>query len=277
MQASKRHRLRGLWRDWFCSTLHCVAGLIGDAGCRTGQSSQISGQFMQYFKTTLIVVLTIAMLGLVQFLACTAYSIATFPEGYSFSNNYLSDLGRKSVENSAIFNGSMMLLGICLIPLFGMITAMDTRQSISAKLTTAFGIVSALGIVGMGMTPIDRQYISHHIALAIWLFPMLYLTISFFYVVARSPHVGIWFLSGSLLMVVGMIVVLLNTQLSTYELLQKAIVICGLIWVIYVIAFICQSGITMLKGWTPSDDRREEKEKEYFSTLVNDGARRTID
>jgi len=229
---------------------------------------------MHQFKTLLITVLSIAVIGVGQFIFCTTISMAKFPDGYSFSENFLSDLGRASVDNSSMFNGSMIILGLSLIPLFGMVTALDPRRSFSAKATTVFGIISAAGIIGMGMTPIDRQFVSHHVALAAWLFPMLYMSVSFFYVVSRSPHVGVWFLSASFVMVIGMIVILLNTRITTIELLQKAVVFCGLVWLVYVIAFICQSGVTMVKNWDVEDHEREEKENEYYSTLIKLGSRK---
>jgi hypothetical membrane protein len=222
-------------------------------------------------------VLLLAVLGIGQFVFCTVICMANFPAGYSFSKNFLSDLGRASVNNSSWFNGSMIVLGLTLMPLFGMVTALDPRRSISAKVTTLLGVISALGIVGMGMTPIDRQFFGHHVALAAWLFPMLYMTVSFFYVVSRSPNVGVWFLSASLIMVIGMIAVLFNTRITTIELLQKTVVVCGLIWLIYVIAFICQSGISMIRNWEDSNHLREEKENEYFSTLANQGSRKQSD
>ena len=223
---------------------------------------------MQHFKTLLIAVLSISLLGIAQFIAATAVSMARFPDGYSFSENFLSDLGRASIASSSMFNGSLVVLGLSLLPLFGMVTVLDPRRSVSAQATTVLGVVSALGIVGLGLTPIDRQFISHHVALAAWLFPMLYMTVSFFYVVSRSPHVGVWFLSASLVMVVGMTIVLLNTKITTVELLQKSVVVCGFVWLLYIIAFICQSGLAMIKNWNNEDDEREQREQEYFSTLI---------
>ena len=78
---------------------------------------------------------------------------------------------------------------------------------------------------------------------------------------------GIGFLSAALLMVVIMIAVMLRTELSTLELLQKAVVVCGLVWLTFIIAFIIQSGVYVLKNWDHDDLEKEKLEQEYFTEL----------
>lgn len=207
-----------------------------------------------------------AIQGVVIFLVGTAAAIFEH-NGYSISRDYLSNLGRQSFEFSHYFNYTLTWLGFSLIPMFLMIWITDPRQSFSAKLTAILGIVSAAGLIGLGMSPVDRYYITHHVWLAIWIFPMFYMTVSFFYVAARSPYVGVGFVGASLVMVVGMITYLSMVELTTYELLQKAIVVCGLIWLCYMIAFIWQSGFKVLKGWKIDDDSKARKEAAYMSTL----------
>jgi hypothetical membrane protein len=218
------------------------------------------------FRLLFAFVLFAAIQGLIVFFGSTTLAILEHPD-YSLAGNYLSDLGRRKYEHYYLFNYSLIWLGLSLIPMFFMIWITDPRNSLSAKLTAVFGVLSATGLVGLGASPVDRAFISHHFWLAIWLFPMLYMTVSFFYVASRSPYVGIGFITASLIMVIGMIVYLLNVELTTTELLQKAIVVCGFVWLGYMIAFIIQSGYKVLKNWEVYDDTRARKEASYMSTL----------
>ena len=207
-----------------------------------------------------------AILGVITFLVCTTIAIWNY-EGYSLSKKFLSDLGSQEFRLSYLFNYSLIGLGFSLIPMFVMIWITDPRNSFAAKLTAIFGTISAIGLIGLGSCPIDRHFFAHNAWLGVWLFPMFYMTVSFFYVAARSPLVGIGFVGASLVMVVAMIVYLLNVELSTYELLQKAVVVCGLIWLGYMIAFMIQSGWKVLQNWEIDDDSKARKEASYMSTL----------
>ena len=215
----------------------------------------------------MFVVVAASILGVIQFLICTGISMSRYPDGYSFSANSLSDLGRNAYEHHAIFNGSLIILGLALTPLFIMMWVTDPRRSFSIRVTAVFGVISTLGLIGVGLSPVDRDFVMHFSSLALWLFPMLYMSISFFTAASRSPYVGIGFLAAGLIMVVVTIAVLLNTELSTLELLQKSVVVCGLVWLAFIIAFITQSGVFILTHWDHDDVERARLEQEYFSQL----------
>lgn len=218
------------------------------------------------FRLSLILVVAAAVIGVIQFLICTGLSMSRYKD-YSFANNSLSDLGCMANEHHAIFNGSLIFLGLAVTPVFIMMWITDPRRSFSIRATAVFGIISTIGLIGVGLSPVDRHFVWHFISLALWLFPMFYMTVSFFTAASRSPYVGIGFLSAALLMVVIMIAVMLRTELSTLELLQKAVVVCGLVWLTFIIAFIIQSGVYVLKNWDHDDLEKEKLEQEYFTEL----------
>ncbi len=185
------------------------------------------------------------------------------------AGNFLSDLGRQSTSHHAVFNGSLIFLGISLIPSFGILWLINTNRMWSMKVTAVFGIISAFGLIGLGLTSVDREFVLHHVALAIWLFPMMYMTVTFFFAASRSHYTGIGFVAASLVMVVVMIVILLRTEMTSTQLLQKAIVLCGFVWLFYVIAFIYQAGRYVLKNWGRIEDHTDEEES-YFTKLLTE-------
>ncbi len=221
----------------------------------------------QQFKILLLSVVAVSLLGILQFLICTSIAIYNFPDGYSFSENFLSELGLIQHEGHSLFNGSLISLGFSLLPVFAFLWFTDPRNSISIKATSIFGLISSFGIIGVGIWTFDRQFVLHHIAIALWLFPMLYMVVTFFYAASRSPFVGIGFLSVSLVMVGTMIYVLSSTQTTSVQLLQRAVVICGLIWICFIVAFIYQSGMAIINNWDEEDDTRQRKEETFLAAL----------
>jgi hypothetical membrane protein len=226
----------------------------------------------QQFKILLIISLSLAVIGVVQFLACTSVAMINFPGGFSFAKHYLSDLGRHTTEYYTTFNGSLIFLGFSLIPSFVMFWLINFNRMWSMRATTIFGVISACGLIGMGMASVDREFLVHYISLGLWLFPMIYMTVSFFFASARSQYVGVWFLSASLITVIAMIAILLQTELTSLQLLHKSVIFCGMIWLVYVIGFLYLAGRYLLKNWEVPHDLSDVEEA-YFSTLVRDRRR----
>lgn len=224
------------------------------------------------FKFWLALSIGLATLGVVHFIGATLVAMANFPDGYSMEGNFLSDLGRSSMPYSDWFNFALIFLGLSVVPLYLTLILVDPRDSFSMKLAAGFGILSGMGLAGLGMTPFDKYIVMHHLALGIWLFPMFYTVIVFYYGAARSSYVGIGFIALSLLMVVGMLVVLLRTEVTSFQLLQKMIAVCGLIWLMYIVLFIWQSGTVILRSMREPDFSRAEAEDQYFSEMYRQKA-----
>ena len=224
------------------------------------------------FRIWLVMTLGLASLGVLQLLIASLVAALHFPEGYSMEDNFISDLGRSSHEYSDLFNFSLIFLGLSLFPLFISLIIVDSRDSFSMKLAAGFGVLSATGLVGLGLTPIDKFLISHYLALGLWLFPMFYMLIVFYYGATRTAYVGIGFLSLSLFTVVLMLVVLLRANATGYQVVQKLIVAFGLVWLLYIMAFILQSGRLILKTMKEPDNSIAELEDEYFSEMYRQEA-----
>lgn len=224
------------------------------------------------FKFWLSVSIAMATIGVVHYLGCSAVAMAHFPDGYSFEGNFLSDLGRSSMEYSDWYNLTLILLGLSLYPLFLTLILVDPRDSLSMKLAAGFGMLSATGLIGLGLTPIDKFIVLHYLALGVWLFPMFYTVITFYYGAARSSLAGVGFIALSFIMVISMLVILLRTEISSFQILQKIIVACGIVWLMYIIGFIYQSGRVILKTMKEPDFSSIEAEDVYFSEMYRQKA-----
>jgi hypothetical membrane protein len=127
----------------------------------------------------------ISFFGATQFLICCIIAIIIYPggtikdpesDGYSLSQNYLSDLGREVSlsrqshdTGSTIFNGSLILLGICSLPFF---VFMPTHAYDKVGWLSVAGVIgtgSALALIVMGCTPCDISPITHFLALLTWI------------------------------------------------------------------------------------------------------------
>ena len=97
-------------------------------------------------------------------------------EGYTFWHNVMSDLGRtvsysgiSNTFSSTIFNTSLIFFGISIIIIY---LSMEKRLLLTDKFIffiTIFGIISGIGIIGVGLTPDDILSDEHMIAVWIWI------------------------------------------------------------------------------------------------------------
>ena len=115
--------------------------------------------------------------------------------GYSFTQNFLSDLGRtitfsKEINflSSFLFNISLILAGGVFIMFYLHVRKVfnSGKQNIMALLGSFFGILGGLSLAGVGFTPADL-YLDVHIICANWLFRFMFVA-SFFYTIVIFLH-----------------------------------------------------------------------------------------
>lgn len=109
--------------------------------------------------------------------------------GYSFSNNYLSDLGRaktlNGLENNLpfyCFNGSLIILCpiFVLYFLYLPILYSENKKTLTvARIGSLFGVFGSICFAGVGFTPVDL-YFSSHVFFANWLYRCYCITIIFY-------------------------------------------------------------------------------------------------
>ena len=102
--------------------------------------------------------------------------------GYSFFNNFFSDLGRvQSLQNPAennlvsciLFNSSLFLVGICFSILFYKIRRAFISQEYLSILATILGMCAGLAFIGVALTPVDI-FLQPHVHFANWAFRFLF-------------------------------------------------------------------------------------------------------
>jgi hypothetical membrane protein len=99
-------------------------------------------------------------------------------DGYTFWQNFLSDLGRtvayNSVENtvsSPLFNGSMVLFGVTLVLLYS--SAFRLFSSSLGYIITITGILSGIGMAIIASAPDNLYPDQHMLGVWIWAFALL--------------------------------------------------------------------------------------------------------
>jgi len=117
--------------------------------------------------------------------------------GYSFTENFLSDLGRTltfsgdiNFLSSQLFNMSLVLAGgvFALFYLHVRKVFNSDKQNILAFIGSFFGILGGISLAGVGITPADL-YLNLHIICANWLFRFMFLA-SLFYTIAIFRHLA---------------------------------------------------------------------------------------
>jgi len=121
--------------------------------------------------------------------------------GYSFSNNFLSDLGRiksiSGIKNSVpyfCFNGSLIILSVIFSFFFLYLPCLYDEsarvQSIS-RIGSSFGFLASICFAGVALTPTDL-FFSSHIFFANWLYRLLCLSMffySFVYILMEKKNI----------------------------------------------------------------------------------------
>ena len=149
-------------------------------------------------------------------------------EGYSFSNNYLSDLGRiktvAGMDNSIpfyCFNSALIILSVVFSFYFLFLPSVYDEsikiQNIS-RAGSIFGFLASICFAGVAYTPADL-FIDAHIFFADWLFRLMNLTIVFYaitYIMMKNNYFIFSFIFGIVALVVTAHIVLSDFGLARF-------------------------------------------------------------
>ena len=115
-------------------------------------------------------------------IAIFSYSGGTYLDslnpGYSFTSNFLSDLGRTisfsgevNFLSALFFNLSLILAGGIFTNYYIHVRKVFSKenQHILALVGSIFGVLGGLAFIGVGLTPADL-YLELHVICATWLF-----------------------------------------------------------------------------------------------------------
>ena len=151
-----------------------------------------------------------AIFGCIVYVILTVLAMVFYPGGtynnpnslgYSFGENWLSDLGMTKAlsgkDNRAsmiLYNMALIIWGVSLIPFFLALRSLFTESEIEKKLSTIgslLGVIAAIGLIGIGLTPIDILYGPHMISAYIGYSAILYLGIIYSIVLFKSERLPI--------------------------------------------------------------------------------------
>mgnify|MGYP001159521129 CR=1 FL=1 len=129
-------------------------------------------------QRSIILFIILNILAMFSYPGGTLHDPSTF--GYSFTNNFISDLGRfisfngsQNFYSNLFFNSSMMITGFILSLFFIHIrTIFNIENSMLYWLSmigTIAGIAGGYSMIGVGLTPADL-YLDQHVIFAHWLF-----------------------------------------------------------------------------------------------------------
>tara|TARA_Y100001934_G_scaffold107584_1_gene132136 strand:+ start:218 stop:943 length:726 start_codon:yes stop_codon:yes gene_type:complete len=148
--------------------------------------------------------------------------------GYSFSNNYLSDLGRiKTVagHNNSIpfycFNSSLIILSVVFSFYFLFLPSIyDESPKVQniARIGSIFGFLASICFAGVGYTPADL-FLDAHIFFADWLFRLMNLTIISYalaYVMMKRSYFIFSFIFAIVAVVVSSHIIISDFGLAKY-------------------------------------------------------------
>lgn len=115
----------------------------------------------------------LVVVGLVQFALGVSAAVRHFPRRFSFQSQFLSELGQTQIDGGLsnqtscmIFTATIVLMGLCLIPMFLTIKDHFGEPDPPARL---LGVTSAITLICIGITPFDRVAPLHLLALGSWL------------------------------------------------------------------------------------------------------------
>jgi hypothetical membrane protein len=225
----------------------------------------------QTSRTHLIVSL-VAFLGIVQFLVAVAIAIQHYPadfgRGYSIFDNYLSDLGRSRTfwgqDNSvsaALFNRSAVILGASLLPFF---VILPTTIGALRKAVWVSGILSALGLIGIGLTPYDLHFTAHMTALGLWIGPMVVLVVCHLIASGLDDEISLARKACALALVLALVTyALLGTQREGI-IVQKLTVGVAMLWFLMIGVRV---GGTVVRIVSTRNPAIEQQARRYMETL----------
>ncbi|MHA1257946.1 MAG: hypothetical protein ACTSPS_20380 [Promethearchaeota archaeon] len=137
-----------------------------------------------------------AILGCILYVILVVLAMVFYPggtptnpntRGYTFWENFLSDLGRTKAhsgeDNMAsmiLYNMAVIIWGVSLIPFFLALRLLFTEGKIEKRLSTigsCLGVIAAIGLIGIGLAPSDILGGPHIISVYVAYIALLHLGI----------------------------------------------------------------------------------------------------
>lgn len=191
----------------------------------------------------------VAVLGIVQFLAFLFYAASNYPETYEWHRHFISDLGRKTTsggldntDNSNLFATSTMVLGASLLPFLLVFPSTFQRGRLFLRI---LAVVTVAGLIGIGQTPYDQFFVAHHVALGIWIVPMVIMAIALPFLLLMEHGFSITLFAFSGILLLATVAYASIGLHSGYVIMQKIVVFISLGWFVML-----ASTVAIVTKWT---------------------------
>lgn len=189
----------------------------------------------------------VAVASIIQFAVIVPKAMDRYPggtilddttHGYVWAENWLSDLGRRRAwngeDNSAsaeLFNGSIIVLGFGMMSFFFASNRAFEEATALRVLGQLCGVVAGVGLVGIGLTPVDRYDAAHINALLLWIIPMGMYAVIFAIDCWNSGGFGsLVLLIACMALVFGIAMYAMSTATSEAIRMQKIVALLSVAW-----------------------------------------------
>lgn len=197
----------------------------------------------------------VALLGLGQFLVVLYCAASFYPETYKWDQNFISDLGctetaggLDNTANSRLFAASTCALGFSLLPFLLVFPSAFQRGRLLLRI---LAVATVLGLIGIGQTPYDKFFIIHHVALVLWIVPMVVMAMALPVLLLNEGRFSRpLFLFAGILLVATLVYACVGSH-SGYVILQKIVVAISLGWFVML-----ASTVLIVTKWTLSERER---------------------
>ncbi len=194
----------------------------------------------------------VAAVGVGQFLVVLRYAASCYPETYQWDSQFISDLGRQATlegrdntVNSRLFAASSFTLGVSLLPFLLVFPSAFQR---GRSLLRILAVVTVLGLIGIGQTPYDEYFVLHHVALLLWIVPMVVMAVALPILLFSEGGASRHLCTVSAVLFAASITYASVGSHSGYVIMQKIVVVISLVWFVSL-----ATTVVMVTTWTLSD------------------------
>ena len=171
--------------------------------------------------------LILSLFIILQIISMISYPGGTFfdpqSEGYSFTRNFLSDLGRTksfsrdiNFTSSLLFNMSLILAGSVFVMFYFKIQYIFVEYNYIGLvfLGSVFGILGGIALAGVGLTPSDL-YLPIHIIFSKWVFRcFLGASLCYSIIIYRSDFINNKYAMGYLVFAISILAYIFISELG---------------------------------------------------------------
>ncbi len=209
----------------------------------------------------------IGVFGMLQFVVCVKFAAKTRGD-FEFGREFLSRLGETSNSAAPLFNGSMILLGICLSGFFVVGFLVRAGGSVCVRIFSCSGTLASFGLIGIGATPLDLFYVLHHVFLVLWLIPMVIMVGSSFFLYDTDGFVRKLMLIVSAILGTSAAIYIMNGTGPGAPAFQALVTSTAVVWLLLTAVHLSRMAVYQVAGLRLG---RDQETRRYIRQLEQSG------